>query len=259
MTAACRIANAYELYQGLQDVGVETKLVVYKEMGHGIDKPRLNRQLMEENWRWFSRLWPQAEPEAADLPAWRTRSSHTAFANRWLTVIVDEVELPNGQSYEYTKLEPPGVGVGVIGFNAAGEGAAGARISTRRRRGDLAAARRPGGRGRVAAGGRAARTARGDGLRARRDQRRSHEQTVRHLGTVWDNPGLSPWQSHIFAAWGLERVEGIDGGENPDEAEFVTLHWQTVSWLKEAVRSGEIRDRFVVGALAQLWLHGLID
>ena len=29
------IPNAYELFQGLQDVGVETKLIVYKGFGHG--------------------------------------------------------------------------------------------------------------------------------------------------------------------------------------------------------------------------------
>ena len=34
------IPNAYELYQGLQDVGVETKLIVYKGFGHGINKPK---------------------------------------------------------------------------------------------------------------------------------------------------------------------------------------------------------------------------
>ncbi|MEE4215925.1 MAG: S9 family peptidase, partial [Bacteroidales bacterium] len=34
------IPNAYELFQGLQDVGVDTKLVVYKGFGHGITKPK---------------------------------------------------------------------------------------------------------------------------------------------------------------------------------------------------------------------------
>jgi 8-oxo-dGTP pyrophosphatase MutT (NUDIX family) len=31
------------------------------------------------------------------------------------------VELPDGKRYEYTRIEPAGIGVGVIGFNAAGE------------------------------------------------------------------------------------------------------------------------------------------
>ena len=253
------IANAYELYQGLQDVGVETKLVVYKGMGHGIDKPRLNRQVMEENWRWFRRLWPEAETEveteaemgSADLQPWQLRSSQTAFANRWVTVLVDEVELPNGQSYEYTKLKLTAIGVGVVGFNAAGE-----VLMQREYRHGVGEViwQMPGG---WANEGEALRET---ALRELREEtghapKVVNEQTVRYLGVVWDNPGLSPWQSHIFAAWGLEQV----GGENPDEAEFVSLHWKPVSWLKEAVRSGEIRDRFVVSALSHLWLNGLIE
>lgn len=62
------IPNAYELYQGLQDMGVETKLVVYKGMPHGISKPRLTRQVMEENFAWFNRwLWGE-EPAETDRP-----------------------------------------------------------------------------------------------------------------------------------------------------------------------------------------------
>jgi dipeptidyl aminopeptidase/acylaminoacyl peptidase len=63
------ISNAYELYQGLQDMGVESKLVVYRNMPHGITRPRLNRQVMQENLDWFNRwLWdeePQAQAPAA--------------------------------------------------------------------------------------------------------------------------------------------------------------------------------------------------
>jgi dipeptidyl aminopeptidase/acylaminoacyl peptidase len=62
------ISNAYELYQGLQDAGVETKLVIYKGMPHGITKPRLNRQVMQENLDWFNRwIWDE-EPEAKPSP-----------------------------------------------------------------------------------------------------------------------------------------------------------------------------------------------
>ncbi|MCP4537180.1 MAG: prolyl oligopeptidase family serine peptidase [Chloroflexi bacterium] len=62
------IANAYELYQGLQDVGVEVKLVVYKGMPHGITKPRLNRQVVQENLDWFNRWIWDKEPEAHPAP-----------------------------------------------------------------------------------------------------------------------------------------------------------------------------------------------
>ena len=97
------IANAYELYQGLQDAGVEVKLVVYKDMPHGITKPRLNRQVIQENWDWFNRwIWgeePAARekapcyvaldlgeqcPDEADLPAIeRYRAEHVEDVRQW--------------------------------------------------------------------------------------------------------------------------------------------------------------------------------
>jgi dipeptidyl aminopeptidase/acylaminoacyl peptidase len=49
------IPNAYELYQGLKDRGVPVKLVVFKGFGHGIDKPKQQRAVMEQNLEWFGR------------------------------------------------------------------------------------------------------------------------------------------------------------------------------------------------------------
>jgi dipeptidyl aminopeptidase/acylaminoacyl peptidase len=46
--------NAYELYQGLQDVGVDTKLIIYKGFGHGITKPRERLAAVWHNWEWFA-------------------------------------------------------------------------------------------------------------------------------------------------------------------------------------------------------------
>ncbi len=48
------IPNAYELFQGLEDVGVETKLIVYKGFGHGINKPKERLAAMWHNWQWFA-------------------------------------------------------------------------------------------------------------------------------------------------------------------------------------------------------------
>jgi dipeptidyl aminopeptidase/acylaminoacyl peptidase len=66
------IPNAYELYQGLKDRGVPVKLVVYKGFGHGIDKPKQQRAVMEQNEEWFARwIWdekPAAEGKGADKP-----------------------------------------------------------------------------------------------------------------------------------------------------------------------------------------------
>ncbi|MEW5984758.1 MAG: S9 family peptidase [Acidobacteriota bacterium] len=54
------IPNAYELYQGLQDVGVPTKLIVYKGFGHGLTKPKAHRAAMEHNLEWFGKyIWGQ--------------------------------------------------------------------------------------------------------------------------------------------------------------------------------------------------------
>lgn len=57
------IQNAYELFQGLQDVGVPTRLVVYKGFGHGINKPKEALAAVTHNWEWFDRwLWASANP-----------------------------------------------------------------------------------------------------------------------------------------------------------------------------------------------------
>jgi hypothetical protein len=46
-----------------------------------------------------------------DPQPWRTQATELVFQNRWLGVALDQVELPTGQRYEYTRLEPVGVGV----------------------------------------------------------------------------------------------------------------------------------------------------
>jgi dipeptidyl aminopeptidase/acylaminoacyl peptidase len=49
------IPNAYELYRGLQDRGVPSKLVVYKGFGHGINKPKERLAAIWHNWQWFNK------------------------------------------------------------------------------------------------------------------------------------------------------------------------------------------------------------
>lgn len=49
------ISDAYELLQGLQDVGVPTKLVVYKGFGHGITKPKERLAAFWHNYQWFGK------------------------------------------------------------------------------------------------------------------------------------------------------------------------------------------------------------
>lgn len=48
------ISNAYELYRGLQDRHIPSKLVVYKGFGHGITKPKERLAAIWHNWIWFN-------------------------------------------------------------------------------------------------------------------------------------------------------------------------------------------------------------
>jgi dipeptidyl aminopeptidase/acylaminoacyl peptidase len=64
------IPNAYQLYQGLQDVGVPTRLIVYKGFGHGITKPKERLAAMWHNWQWFARyVWHEEVTIPAGAPA----------------------------------------------------------------------------------------------------------------------------------------------------------------------------------------------
>jgi dipeptidyl aminopeptidase/acylaminoacyl peptidase len=57
------LPNAYELYQGLQDNHVPSKLIVYKGfegIGHGPSKPKSHRATMEHNLEWFDQYLFQA-------------------------------------------------------------------------------------------------------------------------------------------------------------------------------------------------------
>jgi dipeptidyl aminopeptidase/acylaminoacyl peptidase len=59
------IPNAYELQQALEDKGVPVKMIVFKGFGHGIDKPRQQRAVMEQNYEWFSQ-WVWGEKAAQE-------------------------------------------------------------------------------------------------------------------------------------------------------------------------------------------------
>jgi dipeptidyl aminopeptidase/acylaminoacyl peptidase len=52
------VPNAFQLYQGLRDVNVPVRLSIFKGFGHGINKPKANRALMEQNWEFFGKyIW----------------------------------------------------------------------------------------------------------------------------------------------------------------------------------------------------------
>jgi dipeptidyl aminopeptidase/acylaminoacyl peptidase len=61
------IPNAYELFQALEDKGVPVRMIVYKGFGHGINKPKQQRAVMEHNYDWFSRwVWGEKPAEGSE-------------------------------------------------------------------------------------------------------------------------------------------------------------------------------------------------
>ena len=49
------IANAYILNQGLKDLGVDSKFVIYKGFGHTVYKPKERLAVVNHNWEWFNK------------------------------------------------------------------------------------------------------------------------------------------------------------------------------------------------------------
>ncbi|TQR28690.1 S9 family peptidase [Lysinibacillus sphaericus] len=48
------IPNAYELYQGLKDMEVDTELIIFKGMAYSSNQPGINVAIMKQNLMWFS-------------------------------------------------------------------------------------------------------------------------------------------------------------------------------------------------------------
>ncbi|HXJ95385.1 MAG TPA: S9 family peptidase [Terriglobia bacterium] len=62
------VPDSYELYRGLQDQHVPSKLIFYTGFGHGISKPKSNLSVMRGNLDWFSHyLWGEPIPNDSSL------------------------------------------------------------------------------------------------------------------------------------------------------------------------------------------------
>ena len=71
------VPDSYELYRGLQDQGVESRMVLYTGFGHGINKPKSARALLQSNLDWFNHyLWN--EPIPKDSPIYGTSELESA-------------------------------------------------------------------------------------------------------------------------------------------------------------------------------------
>ncbi len=57
--------DAWELYRGLMDVGVPTRLALYKGFGHGLNKPKAIRAALRHNLEWFDRWLFEPAPGRA--------------------------------------------------------------------------------------------------------------------------------------------------------------------------------------------------
>lgn len=189
-----------------------------------------------------------------DPPKWQVTATRSAYQNAWLSVELDDVLLPNGDSYEYTRLSVAGdrVGVGVVGFDADRTHV----LMVREYRHGVGKVLWQFPAGLAEPNEDLAATA----LRELREETgyapaaNSHEDALFYLGKTLDTPPLGPLCSHMYAAWNLEVV----ATPQRDTAEFLTVHWQPVEWLKEAARTGEIEDRFVICAVGYLLLNELI-
>ncbi len=48
------VTNAYELYEGLRDMEVDTELIIFKEMAYSSDQPGVHVAIMKQSLMWFS-------------------------------------------------------------------------------------------------------------------------------------------------------------------------------------------------------------
>ncbi len=62
------VLDSFELYRGLQDQHVPSRLILYTGFGHDITRPKSNRAVMESNLDWFAHyIWGEEFPEGTPL------------------------------------------------------------------------------------------------------------------------------------------------------------------------------------------------
>ena len=65
------VPDSYELFRGLQDESVASRLIFYTGFGHGINKPKSRRALAQANLDWFSHyIWGEEFPKDSPLFGW---------------------------------------------------------------------------------------------------------------------------------------------------------------------------------------------
>lgn len=176
---------------------------------------------------------------------WELLSEEIPFENRWVRVRLQRVRLPNGREYDYSVVDRPAQGVGVLLMDEAGN-----FLMEREYRHAIGQTvwQLPG------------------GLMDESEppvvsaQRELREETGYEadewldLGLFYDNPGLGNASSRLF----LARQPHHRANPDWDEAEAVEMHWVSQAWLRQAVAEGQIVDRVVLAGLAFLWSRNLL-
>lgn len=184
-----------------------------------------------------------SESPNSSLRPWRRLNSTEIFTNHWIRIQIDRVELPNGHPYDYTVIHRFADGVAALVLDDQNR-----VLMEREYRYPVNEViwQLPGGlvdRGE-------------EPLPAM--QRELAEETGyvaeewEYLGQFWDNPALSAMKIHLFLARGAHN----SAPTKFDEAEFLTVEWRSWQWLKQAVRSGEIKERVLLSALGLLMARG---
>ncbi len=177
------------------------------------------------------------------LRPWKRLASTEIFDNKWMRVQIDRVELPDGQPYDYTLIHRFTDGVAVLLFDDQN------RVLLEREYRypvDSVIWQLPGG---IADPNEEPLTA---------IQRELAEETGyvadkwEYLGAFWDNPAMSAMKIHMFLARGPHN----SADTHFDPAEFLEIEWRSWEWVKDAVRSGEIKERVLLSALGMLMARG---
>jgi dipeptidyl aminopeptidase/acylaminoacyl peptidase len=62
------VPDSFELYRGLQDQHVPSRLILYQGFGHPITKPKSNRAVMQSNLDWFNHyIWNEEFPKDSPI------------------------------------------------------------------------------------------------------------------------------------------------------------------------------------------------